>query len=143
MSSDAEMIDYAQQAVTLAHERFNIHLDYTEKSLVQAEKILDKLHHTLPQRRTARPGKYWQGYDVWQMAKLWGAYYGEVIRQQWGGVWVADGPDGVEKVLRSLGVDIRPIMKVWQRLTNGQSDNVWQYYQVLRRQLDTNEGMFQ
>src|SRR4051812_9877506 len=102
------MATYAHDAVTLARERFNTNLDYSEHSLLQVEKILDKLHHTLPRSSAAKGGKYWQGYDAWHMAKLWGAYVGEVIRQRWGGEWAADGPDGVETVLRGLGGDMFP-----------------------------------
>jgi hypothetical protein len=130
------MADYAQEAISLARERFNVYLDYTEHRLVQVEKLLDRLHHTVPKRRTARTARYWHGYEIWQMANIWGAYFGEVIRRRWGGEWTADGTDGVDKVLRGLGADILPIWKVWQRIINGQSDDLWQYYQVLRRQLE-------
>jgi hypothetical protein len=33
------------------------------------------------------------------------------------------------------GSDIFPVAKVYGRLTRGPEDDVWQYYQVLRRKL--------
>lgn len=129
---------YAQDAVDMARERFQTHLDFSENSIEQVEKILTTLYNALPKGTLGKWLRRGPSQDqLWQMAKIWGGYVGEVIRRRWGGEWATEtaAHPGTVITLRVLGSDIFPPAKVYKRLTNGPEDNVWFYYQVLRRHL--------
>jgi hypothetical protein len=125
---------YAEDAVDFARDRFNVGLDFTESSLESVEQILGTLHDALPRTMLAKLLRRGPSRDeVWQMAKVWGGYLGEVIRHHWGGEWTTetDAYPGTVITLRVRGTDVFPPAKVHKRLTNGPEDNIWFYYQVL------------
>lgn len=130
---------YAQDAVDVARERFQATLDFSESSLEKVEEILAHLHNSLPKGML---GKFFghgpSQEQIWQMAKVWGAYIGEVIRRQWGGEWTTAtaAHPGTVITLRVLGADIFPPAKAYKRLVNGAEDNIWHYYQVLKRDFE-------
>lgn len=137
-----EMIDeLAQAAVHLANEHFRINLDFSEESLQQVETILDTYHKALPKGMMLVVGRVLKRAPsdeaVRRMALVWGGYIGEVIRRRWGGEWTTEpnAPVGTALTLRVHEVEIFPPGKAYKRLTNGPEDNVWYYYQVLRRDM--------
>ena len=66
---------------------------------------------------------------AWSM----GAYIGEVIRRKWNGTWRMDSTfDRLLSALSVLGGNIYPTNKVYKRLIDGEGDNVWAYYQMLK-----------
>ncbi|MBN2257698.1 MAG: hypothetical protein JW704_07730 [Anaerolineaceae bacterium] len=131
---------YAQDAVDYAGNQFRVDLDFSENSLEQVEQILATLHNDLPKGAL---GKLFKGgpsqEQIRDMAKMWGGYVGEVIRQRWGGEWTTEtaAHPGTVITLRVLGYDIFPSAKVHKRLTNGSEDNIWHYYQVIRQNFET------
>ncbi|HEY4679562.1 MAG TPA: hypothetical protein VIJ01_20540, partial [Candidatus Angelobacter sp.] len=77
------MIDtYAQKAVIIARE-FNTRLDYSENSLMELEGILSQLALDLPPGGPATD-------ELAEMCKMWGCYFGEVVRRRFGGDWSID-----------------------------------------------------
>ncbi|MSP60972.1 MAG: hypothetical protein EXR72_11630 [Myxococcales bacterium] len=124
---------YAQDAIDVARERFQVDLDFSEESVTRVERCLAGLHDGLP-RGLGRLLRQKKTEDqIAQMAKVWGGYLGEVIRRRWGGEWRAEASgDGKMITLRVLGADVFPTVKVFQRLTNGASDDVSRYYNVMR-----------
>jgi hypothetical protein len=86
----AMMEAYAEQAVEAAR-KMNITLDYKEESIEWLEKILSQLHADRP----VFLGKVAPGEDdpaqkqIDAMSRIWGGYFGEVIRRCWGGEWDA------------------------------------------------------
>jgi hypothetical protein len=130
---------YAQDAVDFARDQFQVNLDFSENSIEQVEKILATLHNTLPKGVLGKLFKRRPSQEqIGEMAKGWGGYVGEVIRQHWGGEWTTETAAYPGKVitLRVLDSDIFPIAKVYKRLTNGTEDNVWHYYQVLKQDFE-------
>ena len=130
---------YAQDAVDLAREQFQINLDFSENSLENVEKILASLHNTLPKGVLDKLFRRGPSQDqIWEMSKGWGGYIGEVIRRQWGGEWTTEtaANPGTVITLRVSGSDIFPPVKVYKRLTNGAEDNIWHYYQVLKQDFE-------
>lgn len=130
---------YAEDAVDMAADRYGETLDFSEDSIQQVEEILAQLHNTLPKGRLSallRRGPS-EG-QIWQMAKAWGGYLGEVIRRRWGGEWTTEtaAHPGAVITLRVKESDIFPAAKAYKRLTAGPEDNVWTYYQVLKNLLD-------
>jgi len=121
---------YAQRAVSAA-QAMNEPLDFTEQSLVTLEAILDRLWR--------RP----EGGDLNETCKLWGSYLGEVVRRRYGGEWSIETYPGKQFATLTLSVNgnkLFPSMKVHRRLTAGEADNVWQFYQMIKARLDTQPG---
>lgn len=127
---------YAQEAVDVAREQFQMTLDFSENSLEKVEEILAYLHNSLPKGIFGKlSGRRPSQDEIWQMAKVWGGYVGEVIRWHWGGEWITEtaAHPGTVITLRVFGTDIFPPAKVYKRLVNGPEDNIWHYYRVLKR----------
>ena len=127
---------YAEDCTDLAREQHGLALDYSENSLTQVEGVLDRMHKALPKGPIARLAKRGPSEEQIQtMAKAWGAYLGEVMRRQWDGEWTTEtaAQPGDVLTLRVGGTDLFPVAKVYRRLKNGAEDNVWHYYQVLKR----------
>jgi hypothetical protein len=141
----AMMEAYAEQAVEAAR-KMNITLDYKEDSIERLEKILSQLH-------AARPvflGKVARGEDdpaqkqIDSMSRIWGGYFGEVIRRCWGGEWTLETYPGTVAPMVTLEIDgskIFPAMKVYRRLTNGAGDDVAKFYQMVREKLQKNRKL--
>lgn len=129
-SVEAMVFAYAKQAVTLAHE-FNAQLDYSENSLMEVETILDRLAREMPASRPSSD-------DVSELCKVWGSYLGEVVRRRFGGDWSIETYPGKQFATLTLTVDgkkLFPSMKVHRRLTEGEGDNVWTFYKMVKTKL--------
>jgi hypothetical protein len=123
---------YAQQAVEIARD-FNARLDYSENSLMELESILDRLALDMPQ---AGPSSD----DLTEMCKLWGSYFGEVIRRRFGGDWSIETYPGKQFATLTLSVagnKLFPSMKIHRRLTAGEADNVWTFYKMVKAKLES------
>jgi hypothetical protein len=121
---------YAQRAVSAA-QAMNEPLDFTEQSLIALEAILDRL--------CRRP----EAGDLNETCKLWGSYLGEVVRRRYGGEWSIETYPGKQFATLTLSVHgnkLFPTMKVHRRLTAGESDNVWQFYQMIKARMETLPG---
>ena len=73
---------YAHKAVIIARE-FNARLDYSENSLMELEGILSQLALDLPPGGPSTD-------ELTEMCKMWGCYFGEVVRRRFGGDWSID-----------------------------------------------------
>jgi len=135
-SSVSAMADaYAQKAVIIARE-FNASLDYSENSLMELEGILAQLALDLP------PGGP-SSDDLTEMCKMWGSYFGEVVRRRFGGDWSIETYPGKQFATLTLtvaGNRLFPSMKIHRRLTGGEADNVWSFYKMVRAKLETTAG---
>ncbi|HZU31634.1 MAG TPA: hypothetical protein VFB79_10985 [Candidatus Angelobacter sp.] len=126
---------YAQKAVMIAHE-FNVRLDFSENSLMEVETILAQLANDLPQGGPSSD-------ELTEMCKLWGSYFGEVVRQRFGGDWSIETYPGKQFATLTLNVagnKLFPSMKVHRRLTVGESDNLWSFYKMVKAKLETVAG---
>lgn len=68
------------------------------------------------------------------ICRVFGGYVGEVIRRYRGGRWaIIDSPTGEGNVIALVNGDdkIFPPAKIFTRLVEGESDNVWYYFQVI------------
>jgi hypothetical protein len=123
---------YARQAVEIARD-FNARLDYSENSVMELESILDRLALDMPQ---AGPSDD----DLTEMCKLWGSYFGEVIRRRFGGDWSIETYPGKQFATLTLSVagnKLFPSMKIHRRLTAGEGDNVWTFYKMVKAKLES------
>jgi hypothetical protein len=134
---------YAQDAVDMAREQFQLELDYSEGSLELVEKILSELHDTLPKGKSSKSSKSKPSEDqIWRMAKIWGGYVGEVMRRWWGGNWTMGGARFSNEVisLETHDTVIFPPTKVYKRIVNGPEDNVWDYYRLLKQEIEQKDS---
>jgi hypothetical protein len=134
--SVSAMVDaYAQKAVIIARE-FNATLDFSENSLMELEGILAQLALDLP---PGDPGSD----DLTEMCKMWGCYFGEVIRRRFGGDWSIETYPGKQFATLTLNVagnKLFPSMKVHRRLTAGEADNIWSFYKMVKAKLEMVHG---
>ena len=121
---------YAQKAVTAARA-MKADLDFSEGSLMALETILD--------RAARQPEKQ----DLNETCKMWGSYLGEVVRRRFGGEWTIETYPGKEFATLTLsikGSKLFPSMKIHRRLTTGEADNVWSFYQMIKARLESQPG---
>lgn len=128
--SIAEMMQsYAADAVRIAQDRFGFALDYSDGSVESLETILSSIAGSLnPSDSSA----------IEQEVKLWGAYLGEVVRRRWDGAWDLISYPGRAAAVPTLivaGSQLYPLMKVYRRLTMGDAENVWKFYEKIRGRL--------
>lgn len=132
-SLDSMIHSYAQQAVSLAHE-FHARLDFSENSVMEVETILARLSREMPQSKPSSD-------DVSEICKIWGSYLGEVVRRRFGGDWSIETYPGRQFATLTLTVNgnkLFPSMKVNRRLTEGETDNVWTFYKMVKTKLEKN-----
>ena len=97
---------YSEEAVHVAWNDHRQRLDRSESSVEVLEQILD--------------GQ--AAEDLEFQTRLWGSYFGEVIRLRFGGEWeLTQYPGAVAAVptLAVRGARLYPLMKVYRRLTLG------------------------
>lgn len=122
---------YAKRAVALGSE-FQAELDYSENSLMELETILGSLCREMPASNPSDD-------DVSEICKVWGSYLGEVVRRRYGGEWSIETYPGKQFATLTLSVNgnkLFPSMKVHRRLTNGEGDNVWTFYRMVKAKLE-------
>lgn len=122
---------YAEQALALARG-FNAQLDYSENSLMEVETILSALSREMPASKPSDD-------DVSEICKIWGSYLGEVVRRRFGGEWSIETYPGKQFATLTLNVHgnkLFPSIKVHRRLTEGDGDNVWAFYRMIKGRLE-------
>jgi hypothetical protein len=123
-ASLAEMMSaYAEEAVRLAWKDHRRRLDLSESSIDVLEQILE--------------GQ--AAEDLESQTRLWGSYFGEVIRRRFAGEWeLAQYPGGGVSVVPTLVVQggrLYPLMKVYRRLTLGAEENLPAFYKMVSTRL--------
>lgn len=116
---------YALDAVDFARN-FKLSLDWADTSVAKVESILDILHR---ERARARPSEE----QVWGFAKMFGSYVGEVFRKNHGATWgmITINDESFPGLKTSTTQLFWPWSRVHNRLSRGESENVWHYYKVL------------
>jgi len=117
---------FAKDAVANAQRDFGYSLDYSPESIEKLESIVAAKHDEL-KLNPILP------IQVEAIAKVWGAYLGEVIRRKRGGNYFIphQGPFAGLCVLKIGEDQICPLAKVYKRLSNGEEDNLYAYSQVI------------
>jgi hypothetical protein len=137
------MENYANEAVRRSGE-FEAALDYSEGSLRTLESILGQVSATLPKpdsHKTDLKDSAQEQIDT--ASRMWGGYFGETIRRLWGGDWGVETYPGTVAPVVSIdigGAKLFPVMKVYRRLTQGEDENVWKFYQMVRERVAAKGG---
>jgi hypothetical protein len=131
------MEGYATEASRLAAD-FGVQLNYSESSLHDLELILAQLRTKLPKLSSDAAGNDPAQKEIHAAARIWGAYLGETIRRLWGGEWGVETYPGSDAPVISVdigGAKLFPVMKVYRRLTQGDGENVWNFYELVRERV--------
>jgi hypothetical protein len=128
-SIDAMIHAYAEEAVLIARQQHRVLLDYAPPSVEALERIMD--------------GQ--AAVDLDFQSRLWGSYFGEVLRRRWNGTWLLASYPGsresggqAESVIPTLdvaGSRLWPTMKVYRRLTLGAAENLNTFYNLVEKRL--------
>jgi hypothetical protein len=131
-----DMMQYLTgEAVGMAREDHGTVLDYSDKSVMDVEKILGALHEEYRSSRSET--------GVKGLAMAYGAYIGEVIRRRTpGSIWERNHPVVGEKSYPLLvsGGALFPCGWCYQRIINGAEDNVWHKYALSTQQRELEIG---
>jgi hypothetical protein len=134
-SVDAMVISYAEQAVQQGRDS-KARLDFSENSVMEVETILAQLARQLADGTP-------DAESVGEVCKVWGSYLGEVVRRRFGGEWSIETYPGKQFATLTLSVGgnkLFPTMKVHRRLTQGEEDNVWSFYKMVKTRLEAASG---
>ena len=123
-SLDAMMSAYAEEAVRVAWSDHRQRLDLGESSIDLLERILE--------------GQ--SADDLEFQTRLWGSYFGEVIRRRFGGEWeLSQYPGGGVSLVPAIlirGSRLYPLVKVYRRLTLGDAENLSAFYKMVAGRLE-------
>jgi len=84
---NAQMQKLADNAVAAAKEKFGVSLDFSENSLQQLDSLLQQAHEGY---KKASGGGNPANISIENTVRVWGSYFGEVIRRSLGGDWIVD-----------------------------------------------------
>ena len=128
-SLDDMSIAYAAEAVRSAPRDLQRSLDYSAASILALERILDTL---------SPPPAIQDDQDY--LTRLWGSYFGETLRRQFGGQWsmsVYPGSEFAVPTLEINGSRLYPMLKVFRRLTLGASEDLLPFHRLVSERLAT------
>jgi hypothetical protein len=134
-SIDAMIRAYADEAVLVARKQHGITLNDLSASpaantAVNAAANIATLERLLDGQAAV---------DLEFQSRLWGSYFGELLRLRWGGTWLlAPYPGTIESVVPTLeiaGSRLWPTMKVHRRLTLGSSESLTTFYRLVEQRL--------
>ena len=134
-SVEAMVSAYAGKAVILARE-FKTQFDFSENSLMELENFLAVLASEMP---VSKPSDE----DVSEICRIWGSYFGEVVRRRFGGEWSIETYPGKQFATLTLNVNgnkLFPSIKVHRRLTQGDGENIWSFYKMIKAKLEAVPG---
>ena len=121
-----QMQQLADNAVTAANEKFGIRLDFTENSLKQLEFLLQQAHERYKQVSSSGNSP---NIPIENTVRVWGGYFGEVIRRSLGGNWIVDQKN-VFLYINSQRVD--PMGQVRLRIVEGPQYNIQIFLQGVK-----------
>lgn len=126
---------YTIDAVSHA-KQYSINLDFSEQSIQKVEEILESLNTKFNKGELNKD-------EVLSFAKRYGGYIGNVIIHHFNGNWLDESdPKAINNgaaIQSSNGQVVFVVSKVYRRITNGFSDNVWAFYCSVSNALKTDE----
>ncbi|MGB6130720.1 MAG: hypothetical protein WBG54_02985 [Acidobacteriaceae bacterium] len=114
----AMMEAYAGYAVHLAAADHGMSLDFTPESVSRLETVMSA--------RIPVPDG-----DLEEVTRLWGAYFGELIRRRYPAEWIMSVYPGGDFAMPALdigGSQVYPLLKVSRRLTMGPAEDLTAFY---------------
>jgi hypothetical protein len=124
--STDEFIQWLSSEAIKDAQQNNVKLDYSAESVREVEKILGKIHEQYVRSPSS--------VAVMGISAAYGAYIGEVVRRTEEGVhWERDDQMGEKSYPLIWGTGHSyPMGWCQRRITDGEEDNVWVKFSVLR-----------
>ena len=118
----------AVDAVAMAKRQFNIVLDGSDNSIDDVERALAAVHSAYA---LASPKP--DDAQLMPLAKAFGAYVGELYRKNHGATWGTVTLNGSDYpgFRTATGVNVWPVGRVMNRITDGPENNVADFYRKL------------
>ena len=129
-------LNQAAKLTQNAHEKYQLALDGSIASIDTLAQLLDKLHLSYRQERSAQPaGQPYTSKAATNWAIIAGGYLGTVIRQQIGAQWgyVTRGQYRLLAVRTHRGPICRPHLLVLDHVINGTRSSIAEYFRQLIR----------
>lgn len=128
------MREYADKAVSEVKLQHGVTLDYSEQSLLGVDMVLTQITNDgvlpIPERNSK------EDEILWEVAKAFGGYVGEVLRIHLHGEWYCKSSNGADTVQMRLGeINCSPPERIWKRLTGDPCDTIISYYRGLQHLL--------
>jgi hypothetical protein len=79
------ILNFADSCLAFSYAECNVELDFSEKSLLDVDRMLEQFHKNTEEEIKAKPA-----LDRANLVNLFGSYAGEVFRRALGGVWAND-----------------------------------------------------
>jgi len=117
---------YAATAVRVAVAEYRQPLDYSEASI----EVLDEILSVVAERDSEADTEY--------EVRIWGGYFGEVLRRRYAGEWEMTPYPGAAAAVPALevrGSRLFPLMKVYRRLTMGPGEELGSFYHMVTERL--------
>ena len=127
--------DSSRNLIDWARDQFGIHLDWSDDSIREIERIAGLAHEHY--REKAPPFEHIKPYCT-----MIGSYIGEVFRRNHGAEWGIVTLNGAS----FPGMKHKPDGHFWphgkaqQRILAGPEDNLWFYYRVLVSKVEPEAG---
>lgn len=140
-SIDAMIRAYADEAVIVARKQHGIMLN--DLSASPAAKVAASAAADIAALERLLEGQ--AAVDLEFQSRLWGSYFGELLRRRFGGTWLlapypgtADSPGTTESVVPTLeiaGSRLWPTLKIHRRLTLGAAESLTTFYRLVEQRL--------
>jgi len=126
------VLHFAEACLIYAYVAHNLELDFSENSLLDVDRILEKFYKQAHEPNPAPPA-----VDPETLCKWFGCYSGEVFRRSLGGIWADDASGTVPPAqgiahLNWDGNRIFVLNKIGKFLRNGTEDSVAFLLQAVR-----------
>jgi len=122
---EAMMQGYAHAAVDQARRQFKRKLDFSSDSIDALDDVLVLVGES-PE------------FDIDFEVRLWGSYFGEVLRRRYAGNWEMTRYPGGEMAVPAVevrGSRLFPLMKVYRRLTEGEEEDLHSFFTMVTERL--------
>ncbi|MBR5540161.1 MAG: hypothetical protein IKU56_02145 [Clostridia bacterium] len=134
-SADDHWKMYARKMSSVAQDYagdFHKTLDYSEKSIMELEEILDWYSNDIA---VSKP----TDNQIWSMATIFGSYLGETLLKnglsEKGFSWGTEGSSNIPLLRKQDGTYLTPNDKVYKRLVKGREDSVVSFYRFATTQI--------
>jgi hypothetical protein len=119
-------------AVDFTNQKFKKQLNFSEDSIKDVEECLDALSRTRAQYKPTNE-------QLYNTAKMYAGYIGQVIKLKWGGDWRDESEYSLKNgpALKVNDQQLFLVSKIYRRLVNGPEDNIWHFYLIFKKDMES------